>query len=247
MNEGFITLNNKDSRYYLCVPLFFFTFRLFFLVVPLSAFLGSLIILTLFFVGLFFNIFDLLVEEEINHNIPFFGFSEFTSEDLDFSSKEPEDHGDGFSVSVVAWDSNVNELKRRVSIAKGDTGDVDIRSFNNGLLIRLGVNDNQELGFLELLGVLIGKGTRGPSGRRGGGGTSVFGVLDDGSLSVGSSANNNDIFWLVDGGNDSSSELNFLPGLFNVDDVDTFGIFMVNISVHFVVEVQSSEVGIGTE
>ena len=35
-----------------------------------------------------------------------------------------------------------------------------------------------------------------------------------------------------------------MPGLFEVDDVDTFGVFMVNISGHFVVEVQGTEVSL---
>jgi hypothetical protein len=74
---------------------------------------------------------------------------------LDFSSQKPEDHGDGFSVSVVTGDGNINEFKGRVSIAEGDAGNVDVRSFNNGLLIRLGVNDNQELGFLESKNISI--------------------------------------------------------------------------------------------
>lgn len=53
-----------------------------------------------------------------------------------------------------------------------------------------------------------------------------------------------DFFGSVDGGDDSSGELDLLPGLFEVDDVDTFGVFMVNISAHFVVKVQGTEVSL---
>jgi len=45
---------------------------------------------------------------------------------LDFSSQEPEDHGDGFSVSVIAWNGNIDVLEWGVSIAKSNSGDVDV-------------------------------------------------------------------------------------------------------------------------
>ena len=51
---------------------------------------------------------------------------EFSSEDLDFSGEEPEDHGDRFSASVIARNSDVNEVQRTVSVAKSDGWDVDI-------------------------------------------------------------------------------------------------------------------------
>jgi len=239
---------NKDSCNFLCSP-FFFTSSFFFLgsVPGLFFSTSSFISFSLIFNGLSFNVFDLLVEEQINHNIPFFLLAEFSSEDQDFSSKEPEDHGDGFGVSVVAGDGNIDEREGRVSIGKADSGDVDVGSFNDGLSIALGVNNNQKLGFSELFGVLIGEGTGGPSGGRVGGGTSVLSILDDGSLTVGSGADNDDFFGSVDGGDDSSGELDLLPGLFEVDDVDTFGVFMVNISAHFVVKVQGTEVSVASE
>ena len=115
------------------------------------------------------------------------------------------------------------------------------------MLVTLGVNDDQKLRFLELFGVLVGKSTGSPSGSGGGGGTSVFGVLNDSSLTVGSGADDNDFFGSVDSGDDSGSELDLLPGLFEVDDVDTLSIFMVDVSLHFVVEVQGTEVGIASE
>ena len=74
---------------------------------------------------------------------------------MDFSSQEPEDHGDGFGVSVVAGDGNIDEREGRVSVAESDGGDVDVRSFNDGLSIALGVNNNQKLGFSESITELI--------------------------------------------------------------------------------------------
>ena len=49
-----------------------------------------------------------------------------TSEDEDFSSEEPHNHGDRFSASVVAGNGNINELEGRVGVAEGDGGDVDV-------------------------------------------------------------------------------------------------------------------------
>jgi len=239
----------KILHIFLCSPFFFTSSGFFFLgsVPGLFFSTSSLISFSLIFNSLSFDVFDLLVEEQINHNIPFFLLAEFTSEDLDFSSQEPEDHGDGFGVSVVAGDGNIDEREGRVSVAEGDGGDVDIRSFDDGLSVALGVDDDQKLGFSELFGVLIGKSTGSPSGRGVGGGTSVLSVLDDGSLTVGSGADNDDFFGSVNGGDDSSGELDLLPGLFEVDDVDTFGVFMVNISAHFVVKVQGTEVSVASE
>ena len=54
----------------------------------------------------------------------------------------------------------------------------------------------------------------------------------------------NDFFGSVDSSDDSGSELDLLPGLFEVDDVDTLSIFMVDVSLHFVVEIQGTEVGL---
>ena len=115
------------------------------------------------------------------------------------------------------------------------------------MLVTLGVNNDQELRFLELDGVLVGKSTGSPSAGGVGSGTSVSSVLDDGSLTVGSGADDNDFFGSVDSGDDSGSELDLLPGLFEVDDVDTLSIFMVDVSLHFVVEVQGTEVGVASE
>jgi len=72
-----------------------------------------------------------------------------SSQDLDFSSQEPEDHGDRFGASVVAGNSNIDVFKRRVSVAKGNAGDVSIGSFNDGLSVASGISNNQELGLFE--------------------------------------------------------------------------------------------------
>ena len=88
-------------------------------------------------------------------------------------------------IPVVTGDGHIDELEVGVSVAQGNGGDVHVAGFHDGLTVRAGVSHDQEAGFLELLGVLIGQGTRGPSGGAGAVGASVLGILEDGALTVG--------------------------------------------------------------
>lgn len=134
----------------------------------------SLMLGGFFLVGLLFFLLQLLLlgsdglevtsNEEIDQLGPLFGGLEGSSEDLDLSCQEPEDSGDGLGHSVVAGDDNIDILKGSVGIAEGNGGDVDIGSLNDCLPVVLGVSNDQKPGLLELLGHLIGQGTRDPSG-----------------------------------------------------------------------------------
>jgi len=100
-----------------------------------------------------------LVVEEINHDIPFVALGEFSSENSDFSSNKPVDHGDGFGGSVVAGDSNIDEAKRRVRVAESNNRDIDVAGFLDGLEVRLRISHNDNSWLLVLEGLVIGKGT----------------------------------------------------------------------------------------
>jgi len=100
-----------------------------------------------------------LVVEEINHDIPFVALGEFSSENSDFSSNKPVDHGDGFGGSVVAGDSNIDEAKRRVRVAESNNRDIDVAGFLDGLEVRLRISHDDDSGFLVLEGLVIGKST----------------------------------------------------------------------------------------
>lgn len=225
------------------VPFVFFLFFVVFNFVPVLVVSAGISVF--FFLDselFFFDFFELSVEEKIDHNIPFLVLGQGSSKDEDFSGEEPHNHGDRFGASVVAGNGNIDELKRRVGVAKSDAGDVDVGSFNDGLSVHSGVNNEQELGFLELLGVLISQGTGGPSGRGIGGSTSVFGVFNDSSLSIRSGTDANNFFRLAGGDDGSGSELDLLVSVFNVDDVDTFVVLVINISLHVVVKVKGTDV-----
>jgi hypothetical protein len=74
---------------------------------------------------------------------------------------------------------------------------------------------------LEFLGILIGQCTWCPSGGGGGLGLGMLGVFNYGSLTIWSGADNNNVIWIFNGDDHSCGKFDFLPGFFNVQDVDT--------------------------
>jgi hypothetical protein len=187
------------------------------------------------------------VVEEINHDFPFVALGEFTSENSDFSSNEPVDHGDGFGGSVVAGDGNIDEAKRRVRVAESNDGDVDVAGFLDGLEVRLRVSDDDDSGFLVLEGLVIGKSTRSPSGRGSGLAVGETSELDGSSLTIDSGADNHNVFRVSNSGDNSGGELNLLPGFFNVDVMSTVSTSVSDVSLHVVVEIEGTNMSIGSQ
>jgi len=108
------------------------------------------------------------------------------------------------------------------------------------------IADNDQSWLLELFGVLIGKGTRGPLSTEIAS-TGMGSELKDGSLSELSISNNQNIFWVVDSSNNSSSNHKLFPSLGNVKIVNTFLISGVNVWLHFFGAVLSTNVDSGGE
>lgn len=192
-------------------------------------------------------LFNISVVEKIDEFFPFLVLLQLSSENLNFSGQHPVDHGDRVGGSVVAWDGNINEVEWGVRITESDAWDVDVGSLNNSLLITDGISNDQQSGFLEDLGVLVGQGTWGPSRGRGGDGSDELGELEDGSLSGNSGGNDDDVLWVLDGSDGSSSELDLLPGLLEVEDVDSFLVLVGDESLHVEVQVLGSDVAIGLQ
>jgi len=95
---------------------------------------------------------------------------------------------------------------------------------------------------------LIGKGTGHPSGGGGGDGSNVVGELDNGSLSIRSGRDNDNISGVLDGNDSSGGQLNLLPGLLEIDDVDTtLEGFMGDIRGHVEVKVGGPDVALRGE
>ncbi len=185
---------------------------------------------------------DILIEKEVDHDVPFLEFAEFASEDHDLSGQHPVDAGDGFGDSVVAGDSDVNELKGRIRVTKTDSRNINVGGLNNSLGIVTGVGNDKESWFTEFLSVLIRQGSWGPAGGGSGDGTCVVGVLDDGPLAVWSGRDSDDITPVLDRDDNPSSKLDLLPSLLEVNDMDTLTGLGVDVWLHSVCEILGTDV-----
>lgn len=131
---------------------------------------------------------------------------------------------------VVAGNGNINVLRRRVSVGKGNDGNVDVRSLLDGLGVRSRVGDDDEARLLERAGDVVGEVTRGEAASNSSS-AGVVGELQDGTLTVGAGRDGNDISGLGDGSNDAGSKDQLLPGLADVNDVDTIRSGLVNVGL----------------
>lgn len=111
---------------------------------------------------------------------------------------------------VVGGDGNVDELGRRVRVAEGNDGDVDVGSLLDGLGVGARVGDNNQAGLFERSGDVVGERTGGETTSNGLG-AGVGGELEDGTLTVGTGGDHTDIGGVVDGGDDTSGQDNLLP------------------------------------
>lgn len=121
---------------------------------------------------------------------------------------------------VVAWDSNVDVAERRVGVAESNHGDVDVRGFDDGLVIGAGVHDDQETGLAESGLDLVSERTGGEaSGNRGSLG--VGGELEDGALALRARRDDVDVRRILNGYDRAGGQEQLLVGAAQVDDVDT--------------------------
>lgn len=88
-------------------------------------------------------------------------------------------------------------------------------------MIDSGIGNDNQTGLLERTGDVVGEVT-GSKATGNGLCTGVGSVFEDSSVSVGASGNNTDIVGVFYGGDNTSSKYEFLPGLSNVDDVNTW-------------------------
>jgi hypothetical protein len=163
-------------------------------------------------------------QEQINHNVPRFAAGDGATEAQDFTGQEPEGQSNRETGLVVARNGNVDVTERGVGVAEANDGDVDVRSFNDGLVVLQGISNDQQAGLGELLLDLVSEGTRGEA-------TSVVlstGVLrelQDGALSEGltGTLNGNDgnVVGVLDGDDGTGSQDDLFPGLANVNNVGT--------------------------
>ena len=121
---------------------------------------------------------------------------------------------------VIARDGNVDVAKRRVGVAQSDDGDVDVRSFDDGLVIGPGIHDYQHTGFAErgLDLVRESTGCEPPSDRSSLG---VRGELEGGTLALRTGRDNENIRRILNCYNSPGSQEQLFVGPAQVDYVDT--------------------------
>lgn len=191
-------------------------------------------------------LFRVSVEIQIGHDGPGGGsVGQNTSESQNLTGKEVPDETNRVLGLVVAGNGNINEFGGRVGVSKGNDGDVDVGGLLDGLSIGAGVGDDDQSGLLERAGDVVGEVTRGETASNGGG-TGVVGKLEDGTLTVGTGRDGNNIRGVGDSGNDTSSENDLLPGLANVDDVDTVGAGLEDVGLVVNLNVLGSEMDVGS-
>ena len=122
---------------------------------------------------------------------------------------------------VIARDGNVDVAKRRVGVAQSDDGDVDVRSFDDGLVIGPGIHDDQKTGLAESGLDLIGEST-GSEATSDRSGLGVRGELESCALALRTRRDDEDIGRILNCYNGPGSQEQLLVGPAQVDDVDTW-------------------------
>jgi hypothetical protein len=147
---------------------------------------------------------------------------------------------------VVRGDCNVDILEGRVSVAESNDRNGDFGTLLQRLMVgsRVCCNNKawlrqvskcdqrqkwgRESDLFEGARVVIGECTRGePSSNSTG--SDMSSKLQDCSLSIGPGTDDDDISGILDRGDDTGGKNEFLPGLANVDDVDTIRTSFPNI------------------
>lgn len=196
--------------------------------------------------SLLLELLSIAVEEEVDGDGPGLGHGDRATETENLAGEHPVHETDGVLATVVAGNGNIDEAEGRVGVAKGDDGDTDVAGLVDGLLVKAGVSDNEKTGLLEVLGDLVGEGTRGETGREGLA-AGVVGELEDSALAVGAGSDGDNVGGVLNGHNDASSKLDLLDGLADVEDVDTIAVAAPDVGAHLVVAVGGADVDLGSE
>merc|ERR1719312_382423 len=189
--------------------------------------LSSLLPLTL----LLLSLFRITVEEQIRHHLPRHVPRDRTPEPKNLPGQEPPHETDGWRRLVVAGNSHVNELCGRVHVAESYNGDVGVAGLGDGLMVGPGVADDKKPGLPEGGLDLISEGT-GSEPSSNGTGSNVPCKLEYSSLGIGPTGHHEHISRILDGSNSPGSQHQLLPGLLQVDDVDTIGLLLEDVLLH---------------
>lgn len=192
------------------------------------------------------GLFGVTVEEEVNLDLPGEGAGDGTTHAEHLTGEEPVHHTNSVLTTVVARNSDVNVLERRVSIAEGDDGNVDKASLIKSLVVSAGVGDDEDTGLRELSLDLVGERT-GDEAASHVLGTSVLGVLEDSTLSEEADGADTDVSGVLNSNDDTGGEHELLPSGVEVEDVDAVLGTGVDVALHLVRAVLGSEVDVRSE
>ena len=165
-------------------------------------------------------LFGVTVEEHVDHDVPRSRAGNGATEAENLAGQHPVSKTDGVLGAVVGGDGNIDVTEGGLGIGESDNGDVDVRSLLDGLVVGQGIGNDDQTGLLEGTSDVVGEGTGGEATSNSLG-SSVRGKLQGSTLSVRAGRNDADISGVLDGDDDTGSEDNLLPGLANVDDVET--------------------------
>lgn len=191
------------------------------------------------------------LDEHIDHDIPRLVTRDGLTEAEDLTGDHPEDEGDGVTSLVVARDGDIDVTERRVGVGESDRREVDIGSLSEGLVILQGVADEQETRLIEVSLDIVREGTRGElSGDHVS--SEVLRELESSALGIRSGSlsgggNNADIASVLDGDDRAGSQDDLLPGLAQINDVDSIGAALVHIIGHLDTAVTVSEVNVARQ
>jgi len=176
--------------------------------------------------GLTLNLLRVTVEEQVRENVPTVGTGGSTGdgslETENLSAEEVPHQTDGVTGFVVGGDGDIDKLEGSVSVTEGNDGDVDVGGLSDGLVVDTGVGDNDHTGLLERTGDVVGEVTGGESAGNGLS-TGESGKLENGSVTVRTGRDDGNVVRVLNGGEDTGGKDELLPGLAEVEYVDTWG------------------------
>ncbi|GMS87438.1 hypothetical protein PENTCL1PPCAC_30478, partial [Pristionchus entomophagus] len=189
------------------------------------------------------------VEVEVRHDLLILENESRLARDLstegqNLTGQKPPHESDRLLSLKQGGDSDVDELHGRVGVDERDDGDVHVRSLSDSLVVNTGVRDDQKSGLLEVSLGLVSKAT-GLETSEDSGGSSVGGELEKSTLGVRASRDDDDVGGVLNGGDGTSSQEKLLPGLAEVDDVDSIKTSLVYVVLNLEVDVGGSNVGLG--
>merc|ERR1719233_2462726 len=177
------------------------------------------------------NFLGISVEEEIGHDLPWQVPGDGAPQPENLSGEHPPHQADGLCGLVVARDCNIDELGWGVNIGESHDGDVSVATLSDWLMVSPGVSDQKQPGLAESSLDLISEGSWSEAASNGVT-ANISGELEDSSLSGGPSGHHVHILWVLNSSNSTGSKDQLLPGLLQVNDVDTAGLLLEDVLLH---------------